>query len=398
MTLARPLRVRWLAWGDETGGVATALLSNAALLRQRGHAVGLLHFEDGELSQEAARRGLATERIAHDAGSHAHYLAPGFSLRGLLRRLAVMRRLRPALRQALATEPPDLLCTPWPDWLPLLGAVCREQGVGVVLEMPNTPSRYPFDLNQRAYAWAVRRWRVLLLANSQYSARHLARVPGVEVLPPGLDAARFDPSRVVAISRAELGVPEDAILLGLVARLDPSKGADLLLTALAGLPAEAQRPPLHLLLVGGPLDSGYAQQLRSQVEHLGLSGRVHWAGAVPDPERYWPACDLAVNARRDAEPFGLSIIEAILMGKPVLAHALGAPADTVREGGTGWLYHRPDAAALGAALQRALAARAQWPAMGARARAETLAEYAADAVAERYEQLLRRHALARRAA
>lgn len=393
---APPLRVCWLAWGDEAGGVASALLANARLLAARGHAVRLLHLEDGAFSEQARRQGLATTRLIHEAGSHAHYLAPGFSVRGVLRRLQAMRRLREPLRQALARAPADVLCIPWPDWLPLAGTVGHEQRIGVVLEMPNTPSRYPLALNQRAYAWAVRRWRVRMLANSDYSARHLALIPGVAVLPPGLDTGRFDPARVAGHPRTALGVPDEAVLLGQIARFDPRKGADLILDALARLAGDPALPALHLLLVGGPLNGDYAERLRAQAGRLGLAGRVHLVDRVDDPERWWPACDLALNARRDAEPFGLSIVEAQLMEKPVVAHRLGAPADTVGEGDTGWLYDAPDAEALAAALRRALAARPRWPAMGRSARAAARARYAA--VADRYEALLRAQAGAWRAA
>lgn len=384
------LIVGWLVWGDEVGGVPSAILSNAELLRRRGHRTLLLHLQDGIVSEEAKRRGITTVRVAHKAGSHDHYLQPGFTVRGIVRRLRVMRQLYPALLPAVRETGIKIFCIRWPDWMPLAGAVGRELGIGVVLEMPNTPSRYPLALNQRAYAWAAHRWRVKTLANSEFSARHMRRIPGVEVMPPGLDLGRFDPATIQPVSRAELGIPESAILLGQVARLDPSKGADHLIEAIAELPTDSSRPPVHLLLVGGPLTGSYVDRLRQRAAQLCLTDRVHFVDRVDDPERYWPICDLATNTRLDAEPFGRSIIEAMLMRRPVLAHALGGPADTVDDGRTGWLYHAPEVPALSAALQRALAARRDWPAMGEQARAAALAHYAGSA--DRYEQLLRQQA------
>lgn len=384
----QPLHIAWLIWGDEPGGVAAAVLNNAARLQQLGQRTSLIGFGPGELADAARARGWQVQALGEDAGLHPRYVGFGFSLGGVVRRLRMLLALRRVLEQGLGKgERPDLLCLPWPDLMPLAGPVCQRLGIALALEMPNTPSRYPLQLNQRAYAWAVRRWRVQVLANSDYTAERMALVPGVAVVTPTVDAARFDPEQVQAVDRAALGIPSSATVLGLIARLDASKGADLLIAALAAL----REPDLHLLLVGGPLDSDYAQTLRAQVREAGLDARVHWVDTVSDPERYWAACDLAINARRDAEPFGLSIVEALLMQKPVIAHSLGQPASTIRDGQTGWLYHRPDADALAAALRRALADRTRWPAMGQAAREDALQRFANPELGPRYLQRLREH-------
>jgi glycosyltransferase involved in cell wall biosynthesis len=387
MSTPAALRIAWLVWGDEPGGVASAVLNNGRLLTELGQPVSLLSLAEGPLCAAARARGWPVRGVQPDAGLHARYLSHRFSPRGLLGRATILWTLRTALRRALTAERPDLLCLPWPDLMPLAGPICRKLGIALVLEMPNTPSPYPFALNQRIYAAMSRRWRIRVLANSDYSARHLAKVRALSVVTPAVDAARFDPTRISAIPRAALGIPEDALLLAQIARLDPSKGAGLLLEAVAALAAE--EPRLHLLLVGGPLASDYAQALQARALALGIAERLHWVDTVSDPERYWAMADFAASTRIDAEPFGLAIVEAMLMQKPVLVHALGAPAETIDDGQTGWHYPSPDSAALTAALRRALAARAQWAAMGAKARAIALRRYASAEQAQRYLGLLR---------
>lgn len=388
--MSRPLSIGWLVWGDDPGGVASAVLNNGGQLRALGQNVSLWSLGPGPLADAASARGWPIEMLGKDATLHPRYVGDGFSLRGVLRRLAMQRALLPLLARALRERAaPDLLVIPWPDLMPFAGPVCRTLGIALVLEMPNTPSRYPLQLNQRAYAWAVRRWRVQMLANSDYSAAHMERVPGVAVVTPALDATRFDPAHVAAIDRVALGVPTEVPLLGLIARLEPEKGADLAIAALATLGDAAQGA--HLLLVGGPLDSEFARGLRAQATAAGLSERVHFAGPVDEPEHFWAACDLALSPRKDAEPFGLSIIEAMLMARPVVAHALGQPAATLRDGETGWLYLAPTAEALAEALRRVLAARARWPAMGAAAREEARRRFTGPALAQRYLGLLRDH-------
>lgn len=381
------LHVGWLVWGDESGGVATAVLNNARVLKDQGQQIALWCLGPGMLADAALQRGWTVHWLGRDGGLHPRYIGGGFSLFGLLRRMLMVLRLRRMLREGLRKSAPDVLCLPWPDLMPLAGPVARQLGVGLVLEMPNTPSHYPFQLNQRIYAWASKRWRVRILANSAFSASRMQRIPDVAVVTPAVDAARFDPSRVVPILRSELGIPEQAVVLGLIARLDHSKGADLVIAAIALLGAEAEQ--VHLLVVGGPRASSYAASLRAQVGAAGLAQRVYWVDTVPDPERYWLVCDIAINARRDVEPFGLSIIEAMLMARPVLAHSLGQPGATVDEGRTGWLYHRPEPAALAEAIQHALAYRAQWSTMGRLARAEALRRFASSAAGAHYLQILR---------
>jgi len=385
-----PLHVGWLVWGDESGGVATAVLNNAKILLDQGQQVGLWCLGPGALADVAIQRGWAVHWLGQSSALHQRYIRHGFSLLGLLRRMGMLLRLRALLRNGLRQIAPDVLCLPWPDLMPLAGPIARQLKIGLVLEMPNTPSHYPLQLNQRIYAWASKRWRVRILANSEFSANRMELVPNVAVVTPAVDAARFDPAQVVPVTRAQLGLPEQAVVLGLIARLDHSKGASLVIAAMALLGAEAKQ--LHLLLVGGPLSSSYADSLRAQAEAAGLAQQVHWVDTVPDPERYWPVCDLAINARRDAEPFGLSIIEAMLMTRPVLAHSLGQPGVTVEDGRTGWLYHQPEPAALAEALRRALASRAQWRTMGSTARTEALRRFASTAASANYLQLLRMQA------
>ena len=80
--------------------------------------------------------------------------------------------------------------------------------------------------------------------------------------------------------------------------------------------------------------------------------RRHFAGWTKEPERYYDAIDFAVNSRIDPEPFGLSVVEAMLAGRPVLVHALGGPAETVVDGVTGWHVAEATSESFAAGLRR----------------------------------------------
>lgn len=151
--MSAPLSVGWLVWGDDPGGVASAVLNNGGQLRVLGQQVSLWSFAPGPLVDAARTRGWQIELLGEDAGLHPRYIGDGFSLRGVLRRLGMQRALQPLLARALREHTAlDLLIIPWPDLIPLAGPVCQKLGIALVLEMPNTPSRYPLQLNQRAYA------------------------------------------------------------------------------------------------------------------------------------------------------------------------------------------------------------------------------------------------------
>jgi glycosyltransferase involved in cell wall biosynthesis len=111
-------------------------------------------------------------------------------------------------------------------------------------------------------------------------------------------------------------------------------------------------------------------------------------GHVPDPECYYGLLDVAVNSRIDAEPFGLSVIEAMMMGKPVLVHALGGPAETVIDGRTGWHMPGPRIEDMQAGIARAIGQRAQWGQLGMQARQHALDHFTVTPAARQLNQIL----------
>ncbi|MSR36115.1 MAG: glycosyltransferase [Gemmatimonadetes bacterium] len=175
----------------------------------------------------------------------------------------------------------------------------------------------------------------------------------------GVEGVAGDGARV----RRELGVGDEVRLIAAVAALEPRKGIDLLLHALAVLPADIQ-----VVVAGhGPR----AESLRALAESLGLSGRVHWLGARADvPDVLAAAAAFALPTRADSVPNAL--LEAMAAGLPIVTtsgngaeEALGARAASGAEeawGGAsprppaGWIVTPEDPEALATALAEALAA------------------------------------------
>lgn len=385
---ARP-PVCWLLWGDEPiGGVRRALLNFAGGLRARGWPVQLVCLDTGPLVEVLRQQGYAVHCLHEDGQQHARYAVTASA--GRLGQLAALRQLRgyrPALTAALRRLRPAVVSVYWPDFLPLVGGPCRQLGIRLLWEMPEVPSVYRFRLNQRIYAALLAWYRVKPIANSRFSGERLGQPRGLAVVYPPSDPAHFDPARVRPWRRADWQLPEDAILLGSVARLSPQKCGEALIEALAL--ARRDEPRLHLVFVGGPLDSPYAETLRALVRQLRLESCVHFIPAVEDPAPAQAMMDLILSCRPDAEGYGLSIVEAMLMEKPVLARALGGPAETVLDGVTGWHLADAEPATIAAGIARALTERPRWPAMGAAARQRAIEHYSLAVSLPAYERCLR---------
>jgi D-inositol-3-phosphate glycosyltransferase len=159
-----------------------------------------------------------------------------------------------------------------------------------------------------------------------------ARRERIEVIPGGVDLERFQPLDR-AIARQVLGLSGEVLLF--VGRMDPIKGLDVLLRAVALLKA---RPALQLVVVGGSGNEGELRRNRALVDELGLAERVQFRGAAPHEELplYYNAADLAVIPSR-YESFGLAAVEALACGTPVVASHVGGLPTIVRDGENGLL-------------------------------------------------------------
>ena len=174
----------------------------------------------------------------------------------------------------------------------------------------------------------------------------------IEVVPPGVDHHLFFPGDQGA-ARAALGLGPEPVLL-FVGRIQPLKGADVAVRALAALP---QRQAT-LVLVGGPSGpDGDAElsRLHELVVELGLEGRVRFVPPRPHGEltAYYRAADVCLVPSR-SESFGLVALEAAACGTPVVAAAVGGLRSLVVPGRTGFLVEGRDPSTYASCVARLL--------------------------------------------
>ncbi len=157
----------------------------------------------------------------------------------------------------------------------------------------------------------------------------------VMVCYPAVDLAHLEQTKQMgqAYWRSHLGLPSQPPIVGMVARMERWKGVDVFIKAVAQL--TRHHPDLHAFVVGGthPLDPDYARELYALAAETGLNDRLRLVGQRPLEEvaGWWCACDIAMHPVTGAEPFGMGIVEAMAMGKPVIASALGGPAEIIQD-------------------------------------------------------------------
>jgi glycosyltransferase involved in cell wall biosynthesis len=243
----------------------------------------------------------------------------------------------------------------------------------------------------RAYAVANRiayRRSDCVVANSPAVARIVRSQEGVAedriaVVPNFADDAAFVAPRPEERARllAELGVPRDALVIGVVANLTPIKDHATFLRAVARL-APAW-PSLHAVLVG---DGECRATLVARAREAGIADRVHFAGLRPNVPNLHHLFDVSALTSV-SEGFPNSLVEAMAAGRPVVATAVGGVVDAVEDGVTGLLAPAGDDGRLAALTASLLEQPVRRRAMGAEAHRRARERYSADAAIGSLETL-----------
>ncbi len=192
-------------------------------------------------------------------------------------------------------------------------------------------------------------------------------------------AAQLTPREVV---RRELGLTNNEFLVVHSSNLRQPKRIDLLLRSFAAAQSERQ---LRLLILAGSPFAPY-ETLRDE---LGLRGRVIVREGLRDVEGYLRAGDTGLYTSEN-ESFGLSILETLFHGKPVVAFRVGGIPEVVVDGECGFLHSFGDVAEMGRSLARLANSPELARKMGERGRARAEENFTADRIVPVYERLYRR--------
>lgn len=238
--------------------------------------------------------------------------------------------------------------------------------------------------------WLIRQ-QDALIATSPQAASYLERQ--ATVITHGVDTQVFHPAPDRAQLRRALGLDPDAVLIGCFGRVRAQKGVDLLVdAALRVLP---QHPRAQVIFTGRITadNRGFVDELQRRIDAAGLGPRIRFLGELSwaDLVRHYQALDIFAAPAR-WEGFGLTPLEAMACGVPVIAARVGAFEALIRDGETGTLIPPGDSDALAAALAHWLSHDAERRAAGRTAREHVFNRHAieteARAIVTVYRQLL----------
>jgi glycosyltransferase involved in cell wall biosynthesis len=189
----------------------------------------------------------------------------------------------------------------------------------------------------------------------------------IQTVHNAVDTDYFDPDKPLearASIRAQFGIPDSAPLVGIAARMNPWKGHYELIGAASLL--RDTFPDLHVMILGANVPEMRADFERKAAEG-GVADRVHFGGFQSDVRPFLHEFDLFVHPSY-GEPFGLSIVEAMAMRKPVVECGTGGVPEIITHGKDGWLVEERSSQAVADAITTLLDNRDLCRKIGASAR------------------------------
>lgn len=236
--------------------------------------------------------------------------------------------------------------------------------------------------------WALARAAAVVVPSQSQASRLAGRVAAdrIRVIHHGIDAAAF--ARLAGDERSawrqRFGVEETQPVVSVFGRLEPVKGhSDFLLATQQLL---RTRPDLRFWIVGeGRLDEG----LRQQAQDLGVAHAVQFLGYQREVASLMAASDVIILPSRH-ESFGIVLIEAMSLARPVVASATGGIPEVVLDGANGYLAPPGDASELSWRVLKMLDNPAQAAQLGQAGRERVRQIFTVERMAEQMAQLYRR--------
>ena len=338
-----------LGWG----GQELRILAESKGLAKRGHDITLICPLEARIYGEAPNWGLRTVTLPIATKR----------LDGVL-----------ALRRWLRANPPDVVSThsSTDSWLVALGTrlpIVRTRHISAPV-----PRNF---LTRWLYGRATR-----IVTTGEALKRELVERTGVpaeriESVPTGADPAVYAPGDKYA-ARMHLSLPQEAMLVGIVATLRSWKGHRHLVEA---LPAGAT-----LVIVG---DGPQRDALEGQVRSAGLQARVHFAGNQRDVVPWMQALDIFALPSYANEGVPQALMQAMLAGLPCVTTTVGGIGELAIDGVTALIVPPENPAALRSALERLMGDPALRSKLGAQARRHCADGFSYERMLDRMEAIYR---------
>jgi glycosyltransferase involved in cell wall biosynthesis len=382
-------KVMYVHLGGDIGGAPLSMIQLAQMLPASELEPVLVFSTDGPVVQHARELGLITRvvpfRDSFFYGAHIPF-RPSMAL-GLL---STLRSTTRRLQRVIEEESPALIHL---NTSVLLQAAlaAHKRGVPVIWHVREVLG----DLGpvRMLQAHLINRLSTRIIANSDASGEPFAESGKLVRIYNGINTDLFRPGTQEerSTARSELGLPEGALVVGMVGSVQALKGHFLMLDAFENLCNRF--PDVRLLLVAGGVPEGYAESWKGKVKRIlkrpyglledllkraeqrGLMDRIHVTGYRLDVHRVLWAMDVLAFPSQKPEGFGRPIVEAMSAGLPVVAVNVGASPELLLHSETGLLAPPGDARALADALGWILARPDLRDTMGAAGRQRAVTRF-----------------------
>jgi glycosyltransferase involved in cell wall biosynthesis len=179
------------------------------------------------------------------------------------------------------------------------------------------------------------------------------------------------------------------LIFGLVGRIAPLKGHSLFIDAAAQL-IQNSPPGFHLgfMIIGdtfSPGDEEYKSQIQMQIQKRGLEKFFHFTGHLSPPYGAMAACDVIVNASIHPEGFGMTLIEAMMLGKPVIGPQVGGPVEYIQPKINGFFFEPGQKTSLSNAMMEFVKAPTICAQLGQQGKATAINRFSAERMTQEVE-------------
>ncbi len=249
------------------------------------------------------------------------------------------------------------------------------------------------DLRQKLCLWPVHQF-IFVSKESRQSFAMSLPASKTRVIYDAVEVPNVDTTESSASVRREFGLPDGSVLVGMIARVAPVK--DYFTLADAAVEILGKHPNTRFLIVGDnsleELNRNHYAEVVKKLNELGIADRFIFTGHRTDVTRLIAAMDICVLCTH-REGFPLSILEAMAMGKPVVATSVGGIPEIITPGINGYLHHHGNSKELADALIRLIDNPEEASRMGASARENVLQNFSrqrfADEIAKTYLDVIR---------
>lgn len=357
------------------GGAERQLSILARGLVNRGHDVTVaVFYEGGDLESEL----IGTDVTVSDLGKRSRW----DNFRPFVRFVSNLRKHHPDIIHGYM-DVSNIACLLAKPFVP---------GVSVVWGVRSSTMDY------REYHWLrkasfraeieLARFPDLIIANSDAGRLHRIEKgfprKKTTMIPNGIEIDRFQPDPIAGSKRRAMwGIPENALVIGHVARMDPKKDHGTLLRALSGLDSVDQE--WHLVCISDGSKSRQSE-LKQQAANLNISERTTWLASEDNMPAAYNAFDIFVSSSAFGEGFPNVIGEAMACGVPCVVTDVGDSARVVGETGIVVPPNRPETLCNG--IQRMMKKVVKESGLGNRARERIAGHFDSERLVDRTIEVL----------